>query len=81
MFIVENSTSIWLSLWPGLLFTVTKIASYLVLLLVLPGLCWLLVLRLLGKITVMRLSLLEEVKIWSCLAGSWWLVVQRVETT
>ena len=80
MFIVENSTSIWLSLWPGLLFTVTKIASYLVLLLVLPGLCWLLVLRLLC-ITVKRLSLLEEVKIWSCLAESWWLVVQRVETT
>ena len=79
MFIVENITSIWLSLLPGLLFTVTKVVSYLILLLVLPGLCWLLVLRLLC-ITMMRLSLLEEVKIWSCMAGSWRLMVQRVET-
>ena len=80
MFIVEHKISIWLSLWPGLLFTVTKTISYLFLLAVLHDLGWLLVLKLHCK-TMMRLCLLEEVKIWSCLAGSWWLVVQRVETT
>ena len=79
MFIVQNRTSIWLSLWPGLLFTVTKTISYLFLLPVLHELGWLLVLRLLCK-TMMRLCLLEEVKIWSCVVGYWWLLVQGVET-
>ena len=75
MFIVEHEIRIWLSLWPWLLFTVTKIISYLLLLLVSPGLCWLLVLGLVLVLLLMPgLFWLSMVKLfWVALVWLCWL--------
>ena len=61
MLVVENKTGIWLSLWPGLLITITKtIKIYLALMLVTAGL------MLLGLVMLHCLSLHLTLLLISC---------------